>query len=61
MAADTTLLPPPPAPVPIPLPTTPPTQNYKGFVAGIFSGIAKLAGTSPLPKPPPPPKLTPPL
>lgn len=50
MAADTTPLPPPPAPVPVPLPTTPPTQNYKGFVAGIFSGIAKLAGT-----PPPPP------
>ncbi|KAK0752547.1 carrier protein YMC2 [Schizothecium vesticola] len=42
MAADTTLLPPSPAPVPVPLPTPPP-QNYKGFVAGIFSGIAKLA------------------
>jgi hypothetical protein len=21
-------------------------QNYKGFVAGVFSGIAKLSGTS---------------
>jgi uncharacterized membrane protein YfcA len=22
-----------------------PTKNYKGFVAGVFSGIAKLSGT----------------
>jgi len=30
------------APAPAPVPAK--TKNYKGFVAGIFSGIAKLSG-----------------
>lgn len=34
-----------PTPVPVPAPAgTSPAKNYKGFVAGIFSGIAKLSG-----------------
>lgn len=26
------------------------TKNYKGFVAGVFSGIAKLSGETTLPR-----------
>jgi len=38
---------PSPSPVPVPVPAgTSPAKNYKGFVAGIFSGIAKLSGAS---------------
>lgn len=37
-----------PAVTPMPIPVTAPVekkaQNYKGFVAGVFSGIAKLTG-----------------
>ncbi len=58
MATDATI---PPASAPTPAqPTTPqtkPINNYKGFVAGVFSGVAKLAGNPPfhnLPPFPPP-------
>jgi hypothetical protein len=27
-------------------------KNYRGFVAGVFSGIAKLSGTTTTPMPP---------
>lgn len=32
---------------PPPPPTSESKKNYKGFVAGVFSGIAKLSGMSP--------------
>jgi hypothetical protein len=37
----------PPAPA-----SAPKNQNYKGFVAGVFSGIAKLSGSLLLPPSP---------
>ena len=35
-----------PAVTPIPVPVEKKAQNYKGFVAGVFSGVAKLTGES---------------
>jgi len=46
MASDETT-PSAPAPAPGPAPALKKdNKNYKGFVAGVFSGIAKLSGTS---------------
>ncbi len=57
MATDAKVPVPQPASAPA-QPTTPqtkPTNNYKGFVAGVFSGVAKLAGNPPFYLPPFPP------
>jgi len=34
------------APAPAPAPTPKSKKDYKGFISGIFSGIAKLSGKS---------------
>lgn len=45
MAANANMQPPSPASAPDPAQPQPKTnKNYKGFVAGVFSGIAKLSG-----------------
>ena len=38
--------PPGPAVKPVSVPVEKKAQNYKGFVAGVFSGVAKLTGSS---------------
>lgn len=35
---------PAPAATSVPVPVEKKAQNYKGFVAGVFSGVAKLTG-----------------